>query len=160
MGLFGRFWSLLWSEGYGQVEQILGLLLFVDMALFPWIVGWNGSMTLLYLYLQLDKTIYTLNIMLCDGLVHAVVALITVLIILPFAVILALLNAPVLSGILSITSGTLLILTYKVKAYALEILMLYGWAIGEPYSLSIGTYGLIVIGVLLLISYWHHRKTE
>jgi hypothetical protein len=160
MRRLGLVREVLWADGPTYIPRLLGLMMIIVVLLLPWITAWNGSLTLINLYVGYEKTIWWINFTVeYYGQVDAALALLAALIMLPFAIWWALTNKPVISGILSMTSGALLMFEVTQATDMLQYLM-REWRLGEPFNISVGTYGIMVIGFLLLFSYYQYRRSE
>jgi hypothetical protein len=159
MRRIGLVREVLWADGSTYIPRLLGLMMIIVVLLLPWITAWNGSVVLIDHYVDFGRTLRCLNRMVGYGQADAALAFLAALIILPFAIWWALTNKPVISGILSITSGALLtyMFTATLPTNVLDCVM-SEWSFSEPYNISVGTYGIVVIGFLLLFSYYHHKR--
>lgn len=162
MKRMGFLRDVLWDEGSELAALIGGLALVIVFIALPWVTAEVGYITLLNHYLNFGKTISWLNYFMAKPLVDAAFAFLITLIALPLAIWWAFTNKPVISGILSITSGVSLIYVFKVTqaSGALPYLLLEFDAGFKPYNIGVGTYGIIVIGGFLLLSYYRHKRSE
>lgn len=154
--------EVLWAEGSRYEAFMGGLAMVIVVCALPWIVADGGCIFLLRHYVNFGKTAWSLNFMAKLGQPDAALAFLIALIALPLAIWWAFTNKPVISGLLCITSGVSLI--YMFKATQATIVLnhfMYEWSEGwEPFNISVGTYGIMVIGGLLLFSYYRHRRSK
>jgi hypothetical protein len=165
MGIAGRVRKILLAKGSSYISPILGLAMFIVFAVFPWIMASPGAITLMEHYVEFGKTSGWPDLMIRHGQVDAALAFSTALILLPFAFLFAFRNRPVASGLLSITSGLLLIYMFKVTETTITLhSLIREWRemIGffPPYNIGPSPYAIIFMGFLFIFGHYYSKRNE
>jgi hypothetical protein len=151
--------SVLFAKGYSYFGPLLGLITFVLVAILPWMRSEDGAITLIEHYVEIGKTGRVLELMWIYGHPDAAAAFLTVLIMIPLAFCWAFWSRPVISGLLFILSGLLLIYTFIVIEHGgISSILSPLQQLGRHFEISIGTYAIILIGILFLLLHFHYSK--
>lgn len=164
MKLLSRVYEVLFAKGPSYIGPLLGAITFVLLNILPWIRARYGAITVIEHYSNFGTTFTWINLMAKFGMADAAAAFTIALTALIFALLLALLNRTLTSGLLFITSGLLLIYTFNIiiVSFYFEDLIsewtMYGFL--SPYSMGPAPYAIIIIGFLFIFVHYYFKRKE
>jgi len=148
-----RIRKILFAEGAGNYNIFLGIIMLLVFCFLPWMRDSDKGITLLEQYIIFGETGQWISSLLIGGHIDIALFFLTTRILAPIVLYYAFTDRLVFAGLLSITTGLMLIYVLKV-AELRKVLGNFTYG-GSPYAIGIGTYALLFMGgsMMFLHSY-------